>query len=98
MGSNTNASYTNIHLASKLESTLQNVSGLVKSTVKSSRSLDILASSCKNFASVEQNIENTSDIVNKLTHLATHLGYQQQAISSHLKQLDLVKEQLQTVL
>lgn len=84
----------NVQFANQLQTNLTDVSSLFKQISKGSNTSELLTQAAKHFASTDASILSTEKAFHKLSVLALHLSYQQEAIQHSLESSSTVHEQL----
>uniref|UniRef100_A0A1B6DYN9 BLOC-1-related complex subunit 7 n=1 Tax=Clastoptera arizonana TaxID=38151 RepID=A0A1B6DYN9_9HEMI len=84
-------------LADRVQVNVNNIASLVRQIQRGSKSSEILTHSSRNFAALEQAIDNTENNIKKLELIATNLKYHQDSISSNSYLMEEVKEQVQAM-
>ncbi|CAH0556499.1 unnamed protein product [Brassicogethes aeneus] len=83
-----------MRLADRVQVNVNNISSLARQITRGSKSSEILMHSARNFAALEQSMENTENNLKKMQLLCVHLGYQQDSMIKSATQLEEVKEQV----
>lgn len=77
---------------------LNNLTGLTRNTIKTSRTTELFQNSLKNFSSTDTNIENTGDKLNKINIITAQLKFQAEAIESDCKLFKEISSQINSIL
>ena len=85
-------------LRESISKNLNNLTQLTKTVCKSSKSNDLFQQTFKQYSTVETNIDNTGDRLNKINILTAQLRFQQEAIEQDCKSLKEICNQVNSLL
>ena len=82
----------------KILTSFNDLTTLTKTIVKSSKTQDLFQHSFKTYSSIDSNIENTGDKLNKINIITTQLKFQAEAIETDCNTFQEIQSQVASIL
>lgn len=84
-------------LNEKVTANMNDLGSLVRHVIRTSKSTDLLAQAAKNFASQESVINNSEEILKKISLIRSQFEFQQAAIERSMSSIEDIQDQLKTI-
>ncbi|XP_049880269.1 uncharacterized protein LOC126376745 [Pectinophora gossypiella] len=81
-------------LAERVQVNMNNISSLTRQIQRGSKSNELLSKAAREFASMENQMENSEEHLKKMQLIAVHMGYQFENIHKSAQMLTNINEQV----